>query len=169
MWTHGSSGERIKVQTSLRKALLEEWTTHWRNTLRASSLFSPADRLPPSLRPREHFCESKRAIYGRLIQCRTGHAFTGEYYSSFVPTETTSCSCGERIQTREHILTSCPAYEPSRGLLRSASEDLVITDILGTVKGIEALTDFLKETDAFKKSRNTVSSQANTPPSSASE
>ncbi|KAI5992104.1 phosphofructokinase-domain-containing protein [Pisolithus albus] len=52
--------------------------------------------------------------------------------------------------------------EASRDLLRSASEDLVITDILGTVKGIEALADFLKETD-------TDSSRANTPPSSAPE
>lgn len=152
-----------------RSLLLEEWTTHWHSTLKANSLFSPADRLPPSLKPRKHFCESKRAIYGRLIQCRTGHAFTGKYHSSFDPTETTSCSCGERIQTREHILASCPAYEPTRDLLRSASEDLVITDILGMVKGIEALADFLKETDAFKKSRNTDPSQANTPPSSAPE
>ncbi|KAI6015731.1 hypothetical protein BKA83DRAFT_59137, partial [Pisolithus microcarpus] len=59
------------------------------------------------------------------------------------------CPCGEHIQTREHILTSCPAYEPNRDSLRSVSEDLVITDILGTEKGIEALIDFLKETDAF--------------------
>lgn len=152
-----------------RSLLLEEWTSHWRSTLKANSLFSPADRLPPSLKPRKRFCEPKRAIYGRLIQCRTGHAFTGEYYSSFVPTETTSCSCGEHIQTREHILASCPTYEPTRDLLRAASEDLVTTDILGTVKGIEALTDFLMKTNAFKKSRNTDPSQANMPPSSAPE
>ncbi|KAI6112112.1 hypothetical protein EDD16DRAFT_1806422, partial [Pisolithus croceorrhizus] len=49
--------------------LLEEWTTHWHNTLKANSFFSPADRLPPSLKPHSHFCETKWAIYGRLIQC----------------------------------------------------------------------------------------------------
>lgn len=150
-----------------RSLLLEEWTLYWRSTLRANSLFSPADRLPPSLKPREHFCNSKRAVYGRLIQCRTGHAFIGEYYSSFVPTENPSCPCGEHIQTREHILTSCPAYEPYRNILRSASEDLIVTDILGTEKGIEALLEFLKETDAFKKSRRTDPSQPD--PSSVPE
>lgn len=152
-----------------RTLLLEEWTMHWRNTLKANSLFSPADRLPPSLKPRKHFCESKRANYGRLIQCRTGHAFTGEYYSSFVPSEAVSCPCGERLQTREHILATCPTFESKRDALRSASEDLVITDILGTEKGIEALSQFLQETDAFKKSRRTDPSQTNLWPSSAPE
>ncbi|KAI6123223.1 hypothetical protein EDD16DRAFT_685345 [Pisolithus croceorrhizus] len=124
----------------------------------------PADRIPPSLKPRKHFCESKRAIYGRLIQCRTGHAFTDKYYSSFVPTEIISCPCGE------HILTSCPTFEPNCVTPRSALEDLVIvTDILGTEKGIEALAEFLKETDAFKKSGRTDPSQTNLLPSSAPE
>ncbi|KAI6156522.1 hypothetical protein EDD17DRAFT_1489038 [Pisolithus thermaeus] len=152
-----------------RLLLLEEWTMHWCSTLKANSLFSPADCLLPSLKPHNHFCESKRAIYRQLIQCQTGHAFTGEYYSSFVPTETTSCPCGEHIQTREHILTSCPTYKPTRNLLCSASEDLVITDILGMVKGIEALTNFLMKTDVFKKPRSTNPSQTNTLLSSVSE
>lgn len=55
---------------------------------------------------------------------------------------------------REHILTTCPAFENCRDVLRSASEDLIITDIIGTEKGI-ALSDSLKETEAFKKSRRT--------------
>ncbi|KAI6112113.1 hypothetical protein EDD16DRAFT_1423229, partial [Pisolithus croceorrhizus] len=62
----------------------------------------------------------------------TRHTFTGKYYSSFVPLESTSCPCGEYIQTCEHILATCPAFEPNHNILRSASEDLVITDILGT-------------------------------------
>ncbi|KAI6129841.1 hypothetical protein EDD17DRAFT_1427414, partial [Pisolithus thermaeus] len=51
--------------------------------------------------------------------------------------------------TREHILATCPTFESKRDTLRSVSEGLVITDILGTEKGIEALSEFLKETDAF--------------------
>ncbi|KAI6015783.1 hypothetical protein BKA83DRAFT_4339106 [Pisolithus microcarpus] len=60
-------------------------------------------------------------------------------------------------------------FEPNRNILRSASEDLVITDILGTTKGIEALSDFLKETDAFKKTRRSDPSQTNMQPSSTWE
>ncbi|KAI6018624.1 hypothetical protein PISMIDRAFT_98132, partial [Pisolithus microcarpus 441] len=98
----------------------------------------------------------------------TGHAFVGEYYSSFVPSETISCSCGEHIQTHKHILAMCPTFEANRDTLHSTSEDLVITDILGTEKGIKALTNFLKEMDTFKKSRRIDPSQTNLQPSSAS-
>lgn len=57
------------------------------------------------------------------------------------------------IQTRERILTTCPTFENCRNILRSASEDLIVTGIIGTEKGIEGLSGLLKETDAFKKSR----------------
>ncbi|KAI6097101.1 hypothetical protein EDD16DRAFT_1499686, partial [Pisolithus croceorrhizus] len=33
-----------------------------------------------------------------LIPCRTGHAFTSEYYSTFVPLENAFCPCGEHVQ-----------------------------------------------------------------------
>ncbi|KAI6111606.1 hypothetical protein EDD17DRAFT_1465112, partial [Pisolithus thermaeus] len=58
---------------------------------------------------------------------------------------------GEPFQTRKHVIASCPIYESKRDILRSASEDLVVTDLLGTEKGIEALIELLNETDAFKK------------------
>ncbi|KAG1725509.1 hypothetical protein EDB19DRAFT_262509 [Suillus lakei] len=42
-----------------------------------------------------------------LLQCRTGHGFTGEYYVSFVPTEPISCLCGEPRQTpRTHYVNA---------------------------------------------------------------
>ncbi|KAI6162830.1 hypothetical protein EDD17DRAFT_1443026, partial [Pisolithus thermaeus] len=139
--------ERHKSQA----LLLEEWTMHWSNTSKVNSLFSPANRLPPSLKPQKHFCESKQEIYGHLIWCRTGHAFTGKYYSSFIPSETVSCSCSKCLQTQEHILTTCPTFKSKHDMLCSASEDLIIMDILGTEKGIEALSEFLQETNTFKK------------------
>ncbi|KAJ3879575.1 hypothetical protein F5051DRAFT_325587 [Lentinula edodes] len=83
------------------------------------------------------------------MQCRTGHAFLGEYYSQFVPNKNVDCPCGEELQTREHILRACPKYEDFRYILRKASEDICLKDILGTSEGIEALTEFLKESGAF--------------------
>ncbi|KAI6105281.1 hypothetical protein EDD16DRAFT_1446934, partial [Pisolithus croceorrhizus] len=81
----------------------------------------------------------------------TGHAFTGEYYSTFSPPEIISCPCGEQIQTCKHILATCPAFKSKHDALCSVSEDLVVSDILGTEQGIQALSEFLKEMDAFKK------------------
>ncbi|KIK10734.1 hypothetical protein PISMIDRAFT_123996, partial [Pisolithus microcarpus 441] len=60
---------------------------------------------------------------------RVGHAFLGEYYSLFVPTEDRSCPCGEPVQTREHVITSCLAFDNNRNVLCTASKDLIL---LGT-------------------------------------
>ncbi|KAG7445344.1 uncharacterized protein BT62DRAFT_859846, partial [Guyanagaster necrorhizus] len=52
----------------------------------------------------------KREIFGRVLQCRTGHGYIGEYYSQFVPSKDVDCPCGETFQTQEHILHECPLY-----------------------------------------------------------
>ena len=140
-----------KAQTRLQ--LVESWTTAWLRQLQQPSAFLQANRFPPSLKPNEHFTLTPRNTYGRLIQCRTGHAFLGEYYNKHVPTEDRSCPCGEPIQTRDHILASCPAYENHRNILKVASEDIITSDILGTKEGVEALIKFLNATNAFKKQR----------------
>ena len=136
-----------------RHHLVESWTTEWHKQLQRPSAFLQANRFAPSLKPREHFILTPRNTYGRLIQCRTGHAFLGEYYNKHVPTEDRSCPCGEPIQTRDHVLASCPAYENQRHHLKDASEDIITSDILGTQEGIEALIKFLGATNAFKKQR----------------
>ncbi len=98
-----------------------------------------------------HFLSLPRGVYGRLTQCRTGHAFVGEYYDKFVPSEDTSCPCGERLQTRAHVLRDCPRYVEHRHILRDAVPDLGLADIFGTKEGIGALGKFLASTDAFQK------------------
>ena len=96
--------------------------------------------------------EKKREVFGRLMQCRTGHGYIGEYYAKFVPTENVDCPCGKNFQTREHILRDCPRYEAHRHTLREFSEDISIPEILGTTKGITALATFIEESGAFTKS-----------------
>ena len=90
-------------------------------------------------------------MFGRLIQCRTGHGFFGEYYNRFVPSESVDCKCGEPYQTREHLLCECPQYEDQRHVLREASRDLSLPEILGTKDGIAALAKFLEASGAFTK------------------
>ena len=70
---------------------------------------------------------------------------------STVSTEDQSCPCGEPSQTRDHILASCPTYRHQRYILKDASEDLIISDILGTKSGVEALISFFSSPNAFKK------------------
>ncbi|KAJ3759891.1 hypothetical protein EV360DRAFT_40953 [Lentinula raphanica] len=70
--------------------------------------FTIANRIPLSLKPTEHLKTMQRELFGGVVQCRTGHAFVGKYYSKFVPGENVDCPCGEALQTREHILRECP-------------------------------------------------------------
>ncbi|KAI6027741.1 hypothetical protein PISMIDRAFT_57206, partial [Pisolithus microcarpus 441] len=71
------------------------------------------------------------------------HCEFTDHRSTFVPEEDPSCPCGEPMQTRERIVASCPLFENSRSILRTASDDLIISDLLGMEKGIEALVEFL--------------------------
>jgi len=95
----------------------------------------------------------RREIFGRLVQCRTGHGYMGDYYRRFViKEEQLGCPCGEPLQTRDHILAVCPIYEHFREDLRQASRDISLPEILGTTKGIKALASFLEKSGAFTKS-----------------
>ncbi|KAG8958498.1 hypothetical protein FRC05_008840, partial [Tulasnella sp. 425] len=109
----------------------EAWQSEWRRTPPRGG-YAFANRIPPSLDPTQHFKNLRREAYARLTQCRTGHAFVGEYYHRFVPSEDTSCP-------------------ESRELMSDVIPDLNLADIFGTKEGIEALGRFLTHTDAFKK------------------
>lgn len=127
-----------------------EWKKTW-ETRPVHGWFAIANQIPPSLKPTQRLKDTPRELFGRLVQCRTGHAYTGEYYSQFAPNENINCPCGEELQTREHILRICHRYEDSRHILRKASQDICLKDILGTKEGIEALTEFLDESGTFTK------------------
>lgn len=70
----------------------KEWRIQWRKDEKTGS-FAVADRIPPSLNPTKHATEltSSRELYGRVVQCRTGHAYTGEFRRRFAPGEPTKC------------------------------------------------------------------------------
>ena len=130
------SGTRCNALRRAKEKMKNAWVKAWKaapNTGR----YAIANQFPPSLKHTKHF-DTQREVFGRLVQCRTGHAFIGEYYKQFVPDENVDCPCGEALQTREHILCDCPRYQPHRHILSTASRDLSLSEILGTKKGIEA-------------------------------
>ncbi|KNZ75232.1 hypothetical protein J132_03887, partial [Termitomyces sp. J132] len=88
--------------------------------------------------------------FGRLMQCRTKHALIGEYYTRFVPNKSIGCICREWYQTRKHIIQRCPRYKDQE-ILRGANEQLEMGVLLGTKKGIKAMTRFLEKSSALTK------------------
>jgi len=124
------------IKRITRDTALATWTDQWKDHLNnGEGRFKIANRFPPSLKAREHFTDTERSVYGRMVQCRTGHCFAGEYYAKFVPSEQTSCPCGARRQSRYHIICECPSYETTRRHLHKPNEEISLTDVLGTKKG----------------------------------
>jgi ribonuclease HI len=126
------------------------WRREWRSTQKTGG-YATANHIPPSSSPSKTFTRTPREVFGRLVQCRTNHGYTGEFRRRFFPDEDFSCPCGEEVQTREHIVTRCPLYNNKRSNLRKISRDLWLPVILGTKKGIAALTVFLQESTAFTR------------------
>lgn len=133
------------VKQRLRERLRARWLEQQRR-----GPYAPANRFPPSLQPTPHLRAYDKRILSALTQCRSGHAFTGEYYRAInKPERGLGCPCGEAIQTRDHVIRDCPEYEMYRHILRDVSPGLIISDLLGTREGISALAKFVRRSGAF--------------------
>jgi len=85
--------------------------------------YAISNRIPPSLKTTLRFrkLNDECEIFGRVVQCRTGHAYTGEFRRQFAPGEPTICPCdNESFETCEHIIIHCGRYEAHRDILREA-------------------------------------------------
>ena len=126
------------------------WIRDWQKAPRKGR-FAIANRIPPSLNPTKHFTElqNQREVFGCLVQCRTGHAYTGEFRRQFFPEKSVDCECGELLQTREHIIRSCDRYETQRTKLVTEHSEIALPELLGTPRGIAALSEFIRGSGAF--------------------
>ena len=146
---------RSNARRRAKRNTLLLWQQEWKKSPKTGR-FAIANRIPPSLIPTKHFLhlKSNREAYGRLLQCRSGHAYIGEFRQSFLPQspDPNSCPCdNEIIETRNHILRDCPRYNRHRKILVKASRALSLSVLLGTKEGIEALSEFLIKSGAFSR------------------
>ncbi|KAF5313927.1 hypothetical protein D9619_013086 [Psilocybe cf. subviscida] len=152
-WSLPISTSRTNALRRAALATQREWTREWKRSAK-QGWFAIADRFQPSLKPtkRAKQYSRRREIFGRLVQARTGHAYTGEFRRRFFPSEPFRCPCdNQTIETREHIITTCPRYEEHRHILRKVSQSIALSEILGTQEGIDALATFLEQSGAFSR------------------
>ena len=77
---------RANARHRTKQATTKLWHQDWKKTV-LTGRFAIANRFEPSLNPTKQFLNLKnnREVFGRLIQCRTGHAYTGEFRQTFLP------------------------------------------------------------------------------------
>jgi ribonuclease HI len=147
---------RRKIKENSKHAI----TLQWLKNREKYEGFSEADHFAPSNKPRNHFLKLPRRLYALVLQCRTGHSFTGEYYNRHVPAEDPGCPCeATALETRDHILAYCQRYDEDRYLLEEASEGVEMKTLLGTDDGIAAVAEFIRATGAFTKEGRTRRTQ----------
>ena len=163
--TRSNAKRRTKMSTT------KMWTREWKSTPKVGR-YAISNRMEPSLNPTKHFRDLKdnREVFGRLVQCRTGHAYTGEFRHTFLPLspDPINCPCDNAtLETRSHILCECPRYNEHRKMLEKASKHLSLPVLLGTNRGIKALAKFLAKSGAFTRTGNLPN--APLPPTLANE
>ena len=110
-----------------REHLKRGWTTLSRNSSQQGS-WATANWMPPSLHSTPHFLAlADRRAFGRLLQCRTGHSYSGEYYRRFVPSADPACPW------HENTLSNPRTCEKHRTTIRKVSQMLYLPDLPGTM------------------------------------
>jgi len=133
---------RSAALSEVEALAIREWHAHLdsledahKGIYRGSSGFRPfADNLKASTfltrKPAKWFKMIKRSTMSQLTQMCTNHAPTGEYFKRCIwkyqdkPTSFFHCPCKythdvpPTLQTREHIIRTCPLFEDARERLQ---------------------------------------------------
>jgi hypothetical protein len=119
---HGTRSNAIR---RAKETMLVQWTKEWKASPKRGG-FEDANRIKPKSKPSNMFKELGCEVFGRVVQCRTGHGYIGEYYKRIYADKEVECPCGEEIQMREHILRDCPRYDKHRHILEDVSRDIAL-------------------------------------------
>ena len=156
-WSH--KNEEVR-RLHLRRRQIEVW----KGRLSSASTRSGV-RVAGAIRPvLREWTERRRfgLLTLRLVQVLTGHGCFGEYLHRIGREPTTVCHhCGAPMDSAEHTLLECPAWEGARrvltdalGLLEDGEElslgSIVLAMLSGTDKW-EAATSFCKEVISRKE------------------
>jgi hypothetical protein len=118
--SHDEEPHTIKHQKKKTKeAAVATWANCWHNSPHTLLVYRTALTKPPNSRPHPTFkTEPNSAKFSCTTHCTlyrliTGHAFIGSYTQHFYPRHTPeqiACTCGELVQTVEHLLLNCPLH-----------------------------------------------------------
>ncbi|KAJ3513810.1 hypothetical protein NMY22_g14930 [Coprinellus aureogranulatus] len=150
-----SSGGRYGAQPSAGRILLlnKNGVQEWTNTPKKGWL-AVADRIVLSLEATKHarMLFFERKLYVRIVQARTGHAYTSEFRRRS-PSAHPATAPVTTLLSNSAKTSSCtlPMVYLHSGLLWGVSSGIDLSEILVTLDGILTLEEFLmiERTNAF--------------------
>ncbi len=144
-----------------REAAVTNWAQHWHQMPHSSLAYKTAlTKLPdswahPVFLAAQNEAKSSRKTLCTLYRVITGHAFIGSYTQRFYLNHTQdqiACSCGEPVQTVEHVLLNCPLHTTTcRKYLTANSRPRNLSQLFNHPKRITAMIQFLEETSVCAK------------------
>ncbi|PCH35586.1 hypothetical protein WOLCODRAFT_60368, partial [Wolfiporia cocos MD-104 SS10] len=135
------------LRQHVKRQALQCWQREFHSTPNINrhythTLFPPSNTLHPTLRK----FTGTRNVQSRIIHCITAQGHFSEYYSRFVPTETTSCPCDTHT-----LISKMQTLISTRHHLTRISPSITLHILLSTPKGLQALQRFLEHSTAFLK------------------
>jgi hypothetical protein len=165
-----------KLKDAAKRAAIATWEDRYYNNPRTSMAFKTALKNPPNGKAHHTFdikptpegehrdrepngrtgdqgakVKFSRLTHSTLLRYITGHAFTGGYTNT---QEQIACTCGEPLQTVEHVLTECQLY--SAACLRHLTANgrpRTLPQLFANSKRVQEVLRFLEETGACAKPR----------------
>lgn len=114
------------VRQHIHLLTLNSWETRWKLTKTGAALRT-VDKSPPSLIPIPLYSSSSlsRKTSSNISQLRTGFSFLNAHWAKSGFVDSPACdACGDPFETRAHYLLDCPAWEPARQPLYTASKSV---------------------------------------------
>jgi len=105
VWNASISTSRAFALWQAKASTQSAWVQDWHKAP-CKGRFAISNGIPLSLNSTKHFVALKDQceVFGCLVQCQTGHMYTGEFCKQFFPEKSTNCKCGEDLKTHEHII-----------------------------------------------------------------
>jgi hypothetical protein len=115
--------EEVRREALLWQRKFEEWKEALANTRKSLRAVGAIHPVLKKWVDRRH-----RALGFRLVQVLTGHGCFGEYLHRIGKEPTMACHhCDAPLDTAEHTLAVCPAWEENRRVLRDVTAGGVIS------------------------------------------
>ncbi len=145
----------VYLRSQVKKSLLKSWYSHYSSVKTRKGATYQNLSIQPAWKSLNLQLKTSRIVWSSYIQLKLGHGHFRSYLKRLPDYDSDKCDCnGIYIQSPAHLLTSCSKYQMQHSKIKkklSISGDLSLKLLLTTREEIQAVFDFLKETEIARR------------------